>query len=73
MREGLPTGQPTTVGAWLIAWQPGLQLRPSTVKNCVSKCKRLDKAPGKVRLDKLSPEPIEGCYAKWHLRDCHRG
>lgn len=80
LREGLPTGQPTTLSAWLTAWQRGLQLRPSTVKDYASKCKRLDKALGKVRLDRLSPEQIEGCYAKWSaeglspgmIRNLHR-
>lgn len=64
-REGLPTGKPVTVEAWLATWQQGLQLRPSTVKDYASKAKRIGAEIGRVRLDKLRPDRIEKMYAAW--------
>jgi len=65
LREGLPTGRPLTLAAWLLAWQTGLQLKPSTTKDYASKCRRITQALGKVRLDRLSAEQIELVYARW--------
>lgn len=65
VRDGLPDGQPVTLAVWLVRWQTGLQLRPSTTKDYASKAKRWTAALGKVRLDRLRPDQIELVYARW--------
>lgn len=65
LREGLPTGGPITVAAWLDQWQKGLHLRQSTTSDYASKAKRITAALGKHRLDRLTADQIESAYTKW--------
>jgi integrase len=67
-REGLPSGRPITVAAWLEQWVAALATRPlrkSTTDDYASKARRITKALGRHRLDRLTAAQIERAYADW--------
>lgn len=66
LRDGMPTGGPLTLDAWLQQWHAGLaHLRPSTTTDYASKIKRISRELGRHRLDRLTPERIEAAHSRW--------